>query len=72
MDFSMVMGIVIYLGLLILILISIAHKTIRIIDLVQEIASHWKPERAPVEVLNPEALTLSKEKRQEHFFGQGS
>lgn len=72
MDFSMAIGVAIYLGLLILIVISIAHKTGRVIDFVQEIASDWKPERVPVEVLDPELLTLSKEKHQEHFLGQGS
>jgi hypothetical protein len=70
MDFSMVIGVAIYLGLLVLIVVSIAHKTGRVIDLVQETASYWRSEGVPVEVLDPEALTLSKEKSQEHFLGQ--
>ncbi len=76
MDLSVVIGILVYVVLLILGAVSVAHKTLRVldlvIDLVQEIAGIGKPEAQRIEVLDSEVLRCSVEQHQEHFSGQGS
>jgi hypothetical protein len=71
MDLSVV-DVVIYLVLLVLIVASVAHKTVRVIDLVQEIVSHWKPKRVPVEALDPQTPPFSQDRQVGRFSGQRS
>jgi hypothetical protein len=61
MDYAIPIGIVVYLALLILVVVSVAYKTTRLIDLIQEIASNWRHEKVPVEGLGLRAQTPSNE-----------
>lgn len=72
MNFSVTIAVAVYFTLLTLFVVSVAHKTGRVIDLVQEVASHLRPERVPVKVLEPQTSTLPRNRRQEHFSGQDS
>ena len=76
MDLSLAIGILVYVILLVMCAISIAHKTLKVLDLVidlgQEIAGISRPQAPPPEVLGPEALTHPMEQYQEHFSGRGA
>lgn len=61
MDFSMLVALSVYLGVPVLLAIWLAHKTVRVIDLVREIVSNWQRARLSTEMFDLQVLTSSDE-----------